>query len=118
MLSNVMYVDTIQEQLQKEGLTKCNVSHMGGNMVLISFEDAQGKQEFLDNGGDWVRRWFDMVKSWEEEDVGESRVVWLKCTGIPLHLWNQRFFTSIGNLKGTYMDLDEMTRNRRQLDVA
>ncbi|KAG5555635.1 hypothetical protein RHGRI_006326 [Rhododendron griersonianum] len=67
------------------------------------------------NGGKmaWLRDWFIESSKWEDTLINPcSRLVWLNCYGVPLHLWNSITFSKIGqNWGGVVLIADETVKS-------
>lgn len=71
-------------------------------MVVLTFLDI-AERDSMFNGGKmaWLREWFVESHKWEDaKNNPVSRLIWLNCYGIPLHLWNAQTFLNIGKLWG------------------
>ncbi|KAK2655484.1 hypothetical protein Ddye_008536 [Dipteronia dyeriana] len=53
---------------------------------------------------------------WSKAVVTQSRLVWVKCRGIPLSCWNQSFFNKVGWLIGEPVLVEKDTLRRNHLD--
>lgn len=51
-------------------------------------------------------------------DVDNERVAWIRCFEIPMHVWNDVFFTKISEHLGIYLYADDNTEKKRSLDIA
>ncbi|KAE9467673.1 hypothetical protein C3L33_00409, partial [Rhododendron williamsianum] len=49
------------------------------------------------------------VGEWQGQIVPPSRYVWLRCFGVPLNLWSEKTFLSIGGLWGDVISVDDNT---------
>lgn len=54
----------------------------------------------------------------EPELVATARSIWLKITGVPAHIWEERFFRLVSQLVGTFISIDDSTRDKVRLDTA
>ena len=110
-LSSTRSVVRIQDQLNFLGLSHILVRHMGGDMVVITFKDLE-ERDTMFNGGKmaWLSEWFLESYKWENtKTIPCSRLVWLNCYGIPLHLWNYETFSKIGRNWGEVIMVAEET---------
>ena len=90
------------------------VRHMGGDMVVLTFKDTEERDTMFNEGRmAWLTEWFKESYKWENTKTNPcSRLVWLNCYGIPLHLWNYKTFTKIGRNWGEVIMLaDETIKN-------
>ncbi|GKV14958.1 hypothetical protein SLEP1_g25756 [Rubroshorea leprosula] len=91
---------------------------MGGKLVLLDSEDKEALKDLIESAKDWFNQWFDEVQPWSPKMVATERFVWVKCYGVPLHVWNPEYFTIIATLWGKFISLDESTRLKKRFDVA
>ena len=99
----------LKEIMMGMGFHNCTVTPMRGNMVLLAFPSKTEMDIAINQNLQGLEEWFDLIKPWEEGDSFHSRFVWMKCEGIPLHVWNMSFFSLIGNLSGRFIKSDSFT---------
>ncbi|GKV25884.1 hypothetical protein SLEP1_g35265 [Rubroshorea leprosula] len=75
-------------------------------------------KETVENAKELLSQWFSEVKSWMPTMVAKERLVWLKCFGVPLHVWGSEFFSSIASEWGKFISLYDNTRLKKRFDVA
>ncbi|KAK7260898.1 hypothetical protein RIF29_27197 [Crotalaria pallida] len=111
-------VYNLQIVMHSEGFTTIKIVPMGGDLVLLKAMEGEDFMELLKESGEAFSNWFEYIKPWGEEDVAGYRFTWLNCAGIPLHAWNDTFFTSLVSFFGTFVKSDSVTKERARLDVA
>lgn len=55
---------------------------------------------------------------WDESFIVNERFVWVRCRGIPLHLWSRHYFESVGELVGKVVEVDQATVARNVLEYV
>ncbi|GKV32059.1 hypothetical protein SLEP1_g40691 [Rubroshorea leprosula] len=115
---SVEIVPVIQERLYMEGLFSVKVRAMGGRMVLLDGEDKEELKDLMESAAEWLSQWFDEILPWTSTMVASDRFVWLKIMGVPLKAWGDNFFSTIANLWGKFISLDDSTRFKKRFDVA
>ncbi|GAB4837465.1 hypothetical protein Ancab_002325, partial [Ancistrocladus abbreviatus] len=50
--------------------------------------------------------------------ISQQRLVWLRCIGVPLHLWNLNFFTRFAERWELLISMDASTSSHSSLAVA
>ncbi|GKV30582.1 hypothetical protein SLEP1_g39382 [Rubroshorea leprosula] len=108
----------LQEKFLMEGYFSAKVTPMGSNMVLITCEDSDELKNLVETRRDWLAQWFTDIKPWNPELVAAERFTWLRCQGVPLHIWKSSFFEIVANLFGKFISLDNSTIKKSRLDVA
>ncbi|WKA00682.1 hypothetical protein VitviT2T_019018 [Vitis vinifera] len=96
---------------------------LGEPFFLLEFEDEGEAERVLNRG---TRRFKDRLlhlERWNEEagclQVGsQTKEVWVRVVGLPLHCWSEEMFKSIGDCCGGLVEVDEDTKNLSQLQWA
>ncbi|RVW42422.1 hypothetical protein CK203_070908 [Vitis vinifera] len=99
------------------------VMKLGEPFFLLEFEDEGEAERVLNRG---TRRFKDRLlhlERWNEEagclQVGsQTKEVWVRVVGLPLHCWSEEMFKSIGDCCGGLVEVDEDTKNLSQLQWA
>lgn len=73
---------------------------------------------FLSDDGDWMRDKFSDLRRWSPAEADNERVVWLRCHGVPIHVWNEDFFAALARKFGDFLGTDEPTSKKDSMDVA
>lgn len=82
----VLWVDLRMSQhliLSRELSARKIVKSMGGLNMVITFLDNMSRDAAMLN--DKIKGWFEWIKPWNGEAASFSRIVWLKCRGMPLN---------------------------------
>ncbi|XP_057487415.1 uncharacterized protein LOC130773499 isoform X1 [Actinidia eriantha] len=110
-ISSTKSIVRIQDQLRNLGQEHVLVRHMGGDMVVLTFKDLEERESMFNEGKmAWLKDWFVESSKWESTKSNPcSRLVWLNCYGIPLHLWNLQTFSEIGKIWGEIIMIAEET---------
>ncbi|WJX89444.1 hypothetical protein P8452_71443 [Trifolium repens] len=107
----------IQQKFQMDGYSNIRIIPLGYLQVLISSDVVGEVQDVVGSVGWWCN-WFDRFEAWSPELVTNHRVVWLSCFGIPLHAWGDAIFRTIGFKYGTFIQVDNPTKNLLRGDRA
>lgn len=111
-------IKCVKKKFLLEGLLSVTLTPMGGNLVLIKVQDGAIFEEVLRNNEEEFSRWFVEIRPWNSNMVATSRSIWLKILGVPAHIWNENFFRQISQLVGSYISIDDSTRDKMRLDIA
>lgn len=117
-LKSVAEVNSLQEMFILEGLHYVRARYMGDNLVLLTGEEGAKVIDIWKKAGGWLREIFDDIQPWSPKMVPERRIIWVKCEGIPLHLWNTQFFQEITKEVGELIAVAGETSNFLKLDGA
>lgn len=108
----------LQEQLNKQGFFGVKATPLGANLVLLEAEDDEAIPNLINDAKDWVGDWLDEIRSWCPREIDNERVVWLRCFGVPVHAWNDNFFSYLVSGIGSFVCVDDITARKECLDVA
>ncbi|XP_057808529.1 uncharacterized protein LOC131023008 [Salvia miltiorrhiza] len=110
--------EEVQEEINSECAGCFKLKSLGGNMVLIQSSNEQTTEENLNKLNEWRDFWLQWWRPWKSVDINYQRVVWTKWTGVPIHVWNSRFFSTASARFGLLLKIEEKTRTKERLDVA
>lgn len=83
---------------------------LAGNVVMLKFINLEEMRKAIKENTELLEGWFDFIKPCEATDNHNKRLVWLKFEKVPIHAWNTKFFSSVGDLWGNLVMVDESTR--------
>ncbi|GKV31322.1 hypothetical protein SLEP1_g40020 [Rubroshorea leprosula] len=90
----------------------------GREFVLISCHDVEELKHLAEHGREWLAQWFLEVRPWTPKEVAAEHFKWLRCQGVPLHIWKSSFFEIVMCLFRKFISLDGSTIRKKRLDVA
>lgn len=67
---------------------------------------------------EWVNKWFSEIHPWTLTDVDNEMLTWMRCYGLPCHVWKKQFFEFISKPVGTFVCMDQESNERKKMDVA
>lgn len=70
------------------GITGVMVSTLGGRKVLVSFQNLEASL-LLEDSTFNHNQIFACLEKWVPTSSISLRKVWLKCFGVPLHVWSK-----------------------------
>ncbi|GLT87535.1 hypothetical protein SLE2022_056140 [Rubroshorea leprosula] len=111
-------ISTLQDKFAMEGKFLAKVTPMGGNLVLLPSGDEEELKHLVVEGHEWLAQWFTDVRPWTPEEVATERFTWLRCQGVPLHIWKSNFFEIVACMFRKFVSLDGSTIKKSRLDVA
>ena len=86
--------------------------------MLLKGENETKINEAIAENKDWFEDLFDTIIPWEEQFVAVDKLIWVRCRGLPLKLWNSECFKHIAALLGTLVEIDEATLALEELEYA
>jgi hypothetical protein len=116
-LSEFMHHQTLQRDFVMDGYHNIVVTPLSHLKVLLS-SSVVGEVHDLVGSVGWWCNCFEKFEAWSPNCVSNRRVTWLYCFGVPLHVWGDAIFRSLGFKFGTFIETDEDTKQMRRGDVA
>lgn len=108
----------LQERMVMEGIKYIKVFPVCDGFILLQ-SIVKGEVDKVSwSHKEWWKIMFKEVKVWSPNLVARSSKVWIKVWGVPLHVWNEKFFKRIGSKFGTFVEFDEDTIEIIFFDVA
>ncbi|XP_057419154.1 uncharacterized protein LOC130713399 [Lotus japonicus] len=117
-LKRVDLLNSIPELFILEGINCVRVKYMGDNLVLITGVEGSKIKEIWKQADGWLNDMFEEMYPWSPNLTPEQRIIWLRCEGIPLHLWKVKFFQELVNEVGEIVAVDGDTINFEKVDAA
>ncbi|KAK8472198.1 hypothetical protein PHAVU_002G142300, partial [Phaseolus vulgaris] len=117
-VSDLSKVSSLNESFILGGLGYIKVKFLGGFHVLLKGENELKIKEGIEENKAWFEEMFDTIIPWEEQFVAVDKLVWVRCRGLPLKLWNTDCFKHIAALLGTLIEVDEATMALEELEYA
>ncbi|GKV50261.1 hypothetical protein SLEP1_g56973 [Rubroshorea leprosula] len=111
VVRSMALVSEIQEQMDADG-GSISVLPMGGRRVLLIEKVAGFLSDYMKNKQELFGLWFESIKPWEMDPEENSRMMWLRITGVPLNAWDERCFQMIGETIGEVLMVHEDTKKK------
>ncbi|GLT51099.1 hypothetical protein SLA2020_245360 [Shorea laevis] len=111
VVRNMASVSEIQEQMDANG-GSISVSPLGGRRVLLTERVAGSLSDYKKHNEELFGLWFASIKPWEMAPKEESRMLWLRISGVPLKAWAERCFQLIGETIGEVLMVHDDTKKR------
>ena len=117
-VSDLSKVSSLNESFILGGLGHIKVKYLEGFHVLLKGENKTKIKEAIEENKEWFEEMFDTTIPWEEHFVAVDRIVWVRCRGLSLKLWNSDCFKHIAALLGSLVEVDEVTSTLEKLEYA
>ncbi|KAJ0485395.1 putative RNA recognition motif domain, nucleotide-binding alpha-beta plait domain superfamily [Helianthus annuus] len=114
---NFKVLRTLKLLIWRSGYLGAEIQYVGGFYVLVSFINTEEAEEFLRNKEVWGY-WFSMLEYWNGQALPFERIAWIKIQGVPLHLFNNVVFDSIGKKFGTLIQPSQVQEDDGDLSVV
>lgn len=111
-------VDVLREKMLMEGITTINLVPLDGKRVLLKVAEDEDFTQLVKDAEGYFQEWFCRITPWTPEEVARDRRTWVRCQGVPLHVWGDEFFQQLVMTMGSYITVDASTANRHRFDVA
>ena len=113
-----MDIVLIEAKLRGTFLPFESIRTMGAYKALINFASKEDMYETMKEGVSVLREYFDELRIWANEEVCQTRRVWLEYFGMPLHAWSIENLRKIAELWGTVIYFDEQTLKQPSFNSA
>jgi len=110
--------DSLSEEFVKGGMSGIKLRFMGGNLLLLTPKDGDSMDVIIKLNNEWFVSLFDDIEPWSESYVAEHKIVWVRCYGIPLTLWNEQCFSKVVGEVASLVSIDESTRLWENVEYA
>jgi len=117
MSSNISF-DTLSKEFVNGGMSRVKLRFMGDNLVLLTPKDGDRMDDIIKLNNEWFVSLFDDTEPWSESCVAGHKIVWVRCYGIPLTLWNEQCFSKVVGEVASLVKIDESTRLWENLEYA
>ncbi|GAU48536.1 hypothetical protein TSUD_282880 [Trifolium subterraneum] len=108
----------IQDEFHMQGYFGVKITPLGANLALLQDQEEGEIQALMEEARGWLDQWFKEIRPWTPGEVDNDRLVWLRVYGIPVHAWNDNFFTLISQQFGIFLNADDTTSKNLTMDVA
>ena len=102
-------VDELRTEIQKAVSETILIRDLGKFSFLLTMESKEAKEKLKLDGQGCLSQWFSSINDWMEEDVCQSRRIWLEIVGIPIQLWNQQNIRKIAKNWGDVVFVEKDT---------
>lgn len=109
---------TVKKMFHDEGIFSIRVITFGENTFLLEDLIKGVAESFIKEIREWWGVLFKYIRRWLPEDVDHERLVWIRCSGVPCHAWNDNFFEVISTTLGYFVNCDENTSAKLNMDVS
>ncbi|KAK6645947.1 hypothetical protein PHAVU_L001950, partial [Phaseolus vulgaris] len=117
-VSDLSKISGLNESFVLGGLGYIKIKFLGGFHVLLKGENESKIKDAIEENKEWFEDLFDTIIPWEENFVAVDKLVWVRCRGLPLKLWNYDCFKHIAALMGTLIEVDEATLALEELEYG
>jgi len=97
------------EEFVRGGMSMVRVRAMGDNLALLTSRGGEKMEELISLNKDWFDSIFVRIQPWTASFTVSHRVVWVRCIGLPISIWNRECFTRVVGEVATLVDIDEAT---------
>jgi hypothetical protein len=108
----------VQNEFHMQGYFGVKVTPLGSTLTLLEEQEEGEVQALMVDAKEWLDQWFQEIHPWSPKEIDRDRIVWLRVYCIPVHAWNDQFFTQITKPWGTFINTDDVTSKKLSMDVA
>lgn len=111
-------IPELQNATMLEGFHYIQVRYLGDDLVLLTGPEGFDLQEALKGSEGGPDAIFDVLYPWSPKDASDYRVTWVRCTGLPVHMWNDECFKEAVKPVGDFIYTDSRTSGFSNLEFA
>ncbi|MFS8031617.1 hypothetical protein Hanom_Chr17g01547921 [Helianthus anomalus] len=97
-LKNALVLKEIRRALDVGGHGEVPVSYLGGLNCMVVFKEKGEAIEFMKHVGYGWDQLMESMTLWKGRDMVYDRLVWVRITGIPIHLRDSKLYDKVGVL--------------------
>lgn len=112
------FLEGAQDTFVLAGMHSVRIRHLGGMLVLLTGDEGVDLMNVVKDSGDEWKEIFEDVAPWSPSMSIDSRLLWVKCEGLPLQFWNTKSFASLVNPVGELVAIDDETLSFSRLSFA
>jgi len=109
---------TLREEFVKGGMSRVKLRYMGDNLVLLTPNYGERLEEIIKLNNEWFGSLLETIEPWTESYVAGYKIVWVRCHGLPLPLWNKDCFSKVVREVASLVEVDESTLSWENLEYA
>jgi len=85
----------LEEELVKGGMKMVKARFMGDDQVLLTPTEGEVMEDIIKTNEAWFDIFFSSVRSWTHNYGVNNRIIWVRCFGLPIQVWNRDCFTKV-----------------------
>ncbi|XP_068504217.1 uncharacterized protein [Phaseolus vulgaris] len=101
--------DLLCEEFIK-GMKMIKLRYLGDNSVLLTPKEER-MDDLIQLNKEWFESILESIEPWSESYVPSHKIVWVRCFGIPLPLWNKDCFSKVVGEEVELVYVDEVWSN-------
>ena len=80
---------------------------------LVTFDTKEDREEAMKSSMELLLKHFVEVRYWSEEEGCQTRRMWIKCYGLPPHVWSRGDLKKLAKVWGMMVFLDKFTEEMK-----
>jgi len=110
--------DHLEEEFAKGGMGAVKLRYMGDRLALITPIVEESMEALINLNKVWFENLFDYIEPWSENHMADHKLVWVRCYGLPLSLWNEDCFAKVVGETASLVSVDNSTLIWEYLEFA
>jgi len=94
------------------------VRYMKDNLILLTPREGERIDNIIKLKKDWFDSVFRDFKPWSDSLAASHRLIWVRCYGLPLSLWNKDCLSKVVGEVATLVSIDDGTVLWENLEYA
>jgi len=113
-----MSFNQVCEEFILGGLNMVKVRYLGDNMALLTPNQGDKMEDIIRLNKQWFKSVFEVIEPWSEEHIAGHKIIWVRCYGLPMSLWNMDCFSKMVGEVASLVDIDRATETWDNLEYA
>jgi len=111
-------VEDLSRRINNAFSERILIRDLGKFKFLLTLESKEAKEKLRNEGEECLKEWFSSINDWAEEDVCQTRRLWLEIVGVPIHLWSEINIRKIAENWGDVVFVEEETSTKKSFAAA
>ena len=110
--------DSLKDEFVKGGMNTIKLRFLGDNLILLTPKEGERMEDLFELNKEWFLSLFGSIEPWSAKYVVDHKIVWVRCFGVPITLWNKDCFSRVVGEVASLVDIDENTLSWENLEYA
>ena len=94
------------------------VRDLGKFKFLLTMDSKESEEKLKNEEIERLQQWFSFINDWAEEDVCQTRRLWLEIVGVPIQIWSEQNIRKIAENWGDVVFVDKGTASQESFASA
>ncbi|XP_068475216.1 uncharacterized protein [Phaseolus vulgaris] len=110
--------EQLGDEFLKGGMSMIKIRYLGDKLALLTPREGENLESLIKLNKEWFESVFDSIDPWSENHVAGHKIVWVRCYGVPITLWNKDCFSKVVGEMASLVSIDKATLLWENLEYA